>query len=157
MFRNDDGTTSPIEDDKLYFVVAGMYMGQMLGSAEESSMGILTITPRDEAGNPISTDNLVNYVIKDENGNPLKEWYAIADYLSEMGTEMDSRYASTDGRKVVYSSLNPVKLLRNANIFTYIAIALILIVTTAIVLVVRLIVRRQRKKKQNKINLAQQQ
>ncbi len=147
MFRNDDGTTSPIDDDKLYFVVAGMYMGQMLGSAEESSMGILTITPRDEAGNPISTDNLVNYVIKDENGNPLKEWYAISEYLANMGGEMDSRYASTDGRKVVYSSLNPVKLLRNANIFTYIAIALILILAAVTALVVRLIVRRHKKKK----------
>ena len=147
MFRGDDGTTSPIEDDKLYFVVAGMYMGQMLGSAEESSMGILTITPRDEAGNPISTDNLVNYVIKDENGNPLKEWYAISEYLANMGGDMDSRYASTDGRKVVYSSLNPVKLLRNANIFTYIAIALILILAAVTALVVRLIVRHHRKKK----------
>ena len=146
-FRNDDGTTSPIEDDKLYFVVAGMYMGQMLGSAEESSMGILTITPRDEAGNPISSDNLVNYVVKDANGNPLKEWYAIADYLSNMGGEMDSRYAATDGRKVVYSSLNPIKLVRNANIFTYIVIALIVIVVTVAVLVVRLIVVRRRKKR----------
>ena len=146
-FRNDDGTTTPIEDDKLYFVVAGMYMGQMLGSAEESSMGILTITPRDEAGNPISTDNLVNYVIKDEKGNPLKEWYAISDYLANMGGEMDSRYSSTDGRKVVYSSLNPVKLVRNANVFTYIAIALIVIVITSTALVVRLIVVRRRRKK----------
>ena len=146
-FRNDDGTTTPIEDDKLYFVVAGMYMGQMLGSAEESSMGILTITPRDEAGNPISTDNLVNYVIKDEKGNPLKEWYAISDYLANMGGEMDSRYASTDGRKVVYSSLNPVKLVRNANVFTYIAMALIVIVITSTALVVRLIVVRRRRKK----------
>ena len=119
----------------------------MLGSAEESSMGILTITPRDEAGNPISTDNLVNYVIKDEKGNPLKEWYAISDYLANMGGEMDSRYSSTDGRKVVYSSLNPVKLVRNANVFTYIAIALIVIVITSTALVVRLIVVRRRKKK----------
>ena len=146
-FRNDDGTTSPIEDDKLYFVVAGMYMGQMLGSAEESSMGILTITPRDEAGNPISTDNLVNYVIKDENGNPLKEWYAISDYLAAMGGEMDSRYSGVDGRKVVYSSLNPVKLVRNANVFTYIAVALIVIVITSAALIVRLIVVRRRRKR----------
>ena len=146
-FRNDDGTTSPIEDDKLYFVVAGMYMGQMLGSAEESSMGILTITPRDEAGNPISTDNLVNYVIKDENGNPLKEWYAISDYLAAMGGEMDSRYSGADGRKVVYSSLNPVKLVRNANVFTYIAIALVVIVITSAALIVRLIVVRRRRKR----------
>ncbi len=146
MFRGEDGTLSEIEDDKLYFVVAGMYMGQMLGSVEETSMGLLSVTPRDENGEPIDTADLVNYVIKDEKGNPLKEWYAIADYLDDMEGELDARYSDTDGRKVVYSSLNPVKLLRNANIFTYVAILIILILIAVIFLVVRAIVRRRRKK-----------
>ena len=148
MLRNEDGTLSEIEDDKLYHVVAGMYMGQMLGSAEETSMGILTITPRDANGNPIEVRDLVNYVVKDENGNPLKEWYAIADYLNEMGGVMDQRYAEPDGRKVVYSSLNPVDLLRNANIFTYIIVAVVLIAIAVIALgafgVAKLVVRKKR-------------
>ena len=147
MLRNADGTLSEIQDDQLYFIVAGMYMGQMLGSVEETSMGILSITPRDENGNPIETKDLVNYVVKDENGNPVKEWYAIATYLDAMNGEMDSRYESTDGRKVVYSSLNPVKLLRNANIFTYIVLALILILAALITLVTVKIVKKIRKKK----------
>ncbi len=146
MFRGDDGTRSEIKDDTLYFVVAGMYMGQMLGSVEETSMGILSITPRDEQGNPIATDDLVNYVIKDEQGNPLKEWYAIADYLGSMNGEMDSRYATTDGRKVVYTSLNPVKLLKNANIFTWIVLILLVGIVAVVVLVIRSIVRRRKKK-----------
>ena len=146
MLRGDDGTLSEIDDEQLYFVVAGMYMGQMLGSVEETSMGLLSITPRDEAGNPIAVDELVNYVVRDENGTPLKEWYAIADYLLSMGGEMDARYASTDGRKVVYASLNPVKLLRNANVFTYIVLLVIAVLIAVIVCVVRLIVRRRRRK-----------
>lgn len=150
MFRNADGTLSEIEDDKLYFVVAGMYMGQMLGSVEETSMGLLSVTPRDEQGNPITTDQLVNYVIKDENGNPLKEWYAISDYLCQMGGEMDARYAQTDGRKVVYKSLNPVKLLRNANLYTYIVLILVVVLVAVTVLVVRLIIIRRRRKKSAK-------
>ena len=145
MLRGDDGTLSEIDDEQLYFVVAGMYMGQMLGSVEETSMGLLSITPRDEAGNPIAVDELVNYVVRDENGTPLKEWYAIADYLLSMGGEMDARYASTDGRKVVYASLNPVKLLRNANVFTYVVLLVIAVLIAVIVCVVRLIVRRRRK------------
>ena len=146
MFRGEDGTLTAIDDDKLYFVVAGMYMGQMLGSVEETSMGLLSVTPRDENGNPIDTADLVNYVIKDENGTPLKEWYAIADYLDAMGEEMDARYAETDGRKVVYASLNPVKLLRNANVFTYLVLGVILVLLAVIALVVRVIlVRRKRK------------
>ena len=147
MLQNEDGTLTKIENDKLYFVVAGMYMGQMLGSVEETSMGILTVTPRDENGNPIAVSDLVNYVIKDENGNPLKEWYAIADYLDSMEGDLDSRYAQPDGRKVVYKSLNPVKLLRNANIFTYIVLVLIIGIITAIVFITRAVVRKIKRKK----------
>lgn len=146
MFRGDDGTVSEIEDDKLYFVVAGMYMGQMLGTVEETSMGILSITPRDEKGNPIATEKLVNYVIKDKNGNPLKEWYAIADYLCSMGGEMDVRHSVTDGRKVVYKSLNPIKLLRNPNIFTWLVLVLFIIIVAVVVFVVWLIIRRRKRK-----------
>ncbi len=145
--RRDGGMLERIDKDELYFVVAGMYMGQMLGSVKETSMGLLSITPRDADGNPIAQDELVNYVVKDGNGLPLKEWDAIADYLSEMDGELDARYGETDGRKVVYSSLNPVKLLRNANIFTYAVLIAVLLVATAIALVVWLAVRRYKRKK----------
>ena len=145
MLRRDDGTLEAIDEEKLYFVVAGMYMGQMLGSVEETSMGLISITPRDENGNPIATDDLVNYVVKDENGKPLKEWDAIADYLCEMGGEMDARYAQPDGRKVVYASLNPIKLLKNANVFTYVALLLIALLITLIALIARSIIRHRRR------------
>ncbi len=151
MLQNGDGTLSEIEDDKLYHVVAGMYMGQMLGSAEETSLGILTITPRDAAGNPIAVSDLVNYVVKDENGMALKEWYAIASYLDAMeGDVMDSRYEKTDGRKVVYSSWSPVKLLQKANVFTYVVLALLLLILTAVLIVTVKIVKIIKRKKLKK-------
>ena len=84
---------------------------------------------------------------KDENGNPLKEWCAIAEYLDEMDGEIDGRYAETDGRKVVYKSLNPVDLVRNANVFTYAVIAIAVILVAAIVLIVRAVVKKSKKKK----------
>ena len=124
-----------------------MYAGQMLGFVEETSMGLLEITPRDKDGNPIATDELVNYVVKDKDGNPVKEWYAIASYLKAMGGEMDQKYAETDGRKVVYSSLNPVKLLRNANIFTYVVLILIVAVIVVITLVTVKIVKKIKRNK----------
>ena len=147
MLRRDDGTLEAIDEEKLYFVVAGMYMGQMLGSVEKTSMGLLSVTPRDENGNPIATDDLVNYVVKSENGKPMKEWDAIADYLCEMEGEMDSRYEKTDGRKVVYSSMKLGDLTRNANSFTYIVIALIATVNIALALVIwRVIVKINKKR-----------
>lgn len=148
MLRRADGTLEPIEDEKLYRVVAGMYAGQMLGSVEETSFGLLQIVPRDEDGNPVASSELVNYVIHDENGTPLKEWYAIASYLQQMGGTMDSRYAETDGRKVVTSSWNPVNLLKNANKFTYILLAVILVLVAGIALIVRKIARRRKKRNQ---------
>ena len=147
MLRRDDGTLEVIQDDKLYKVVTGMYAGQMLGSVEETSFGLIAITPRDEYGNPLTADQLVDYVVKDENGVPLKEWYAIAAYLQQMGGEMDEAYSAVDGRKVVYSSLNPVKLLKNANKFTFVLLVLILVVIVVIILVVR---RRKRHDKQGR-------
>ncbi|MEE1036820.1 MAG: hypothetical protein U0L15_06860, partial [Oscillospiraceae bacterium] len=62
---------------------------------------------------------------------------------------MDPKYENADGRKVVYSSLNPVKLLRNANKFTYILLAVVLVLAAVLVLITRAVVRfvRKRKKK----------
>ena len=147
MLRRNDGTLEKIENEKLYLVVTGMYAGQMLGSVEETTFGLLAITPRDAEGNPIASDELVNFVVRDENGNPIKEWYAIASYLQQMGGEMDGTYAQTDGRKVVYSSLNPVKLLAGANKFTYILLAAILVLVLLVALIARAIIRRMRKHK----------
>lgn len=148
--RNNDGTLSEIDNDKLYCVVTGMYAGQMLGSVEETSMGLIGITPRDSDGNPLTADQLVNHVVKDKNGNPVKEWYAIASYLKDMDGEIDEQYAEPDGRKVVYSSLNPVNLLKNANKFTYIILAVIVVLVAVVVLVVCAIVRKVKKNKKAK-------
>lgn len=146
MLRRNDGTLEKIDNEKLYRIVTGMYAGQMLGSVEETSMGLIAITPRDKDGNPLAADELVNYVVHDKDGNPVKEWYAIASYLQTMGGEMDSKYAETDGRKVVYSSLNPIDLLRNANIFTFVVLAVIVVLISVIVLAVVLTVKKIKKK-----------
>ncbi len=145
MLRRDDGSLEPIEDDKLYCIACGMYMAQMLGSVEETSMGLLTLVPRDSEGVPLDLSRLADYVIRDENGVAVKEWYAIASYLQDMGEKMDEQYAETDGRKVVYSSLNPVKLLRSANKFTGIALAVILLLILLVTTVVRMVIRRRKR------------
>ena len=149
MFRRNDGSLEAIDPEKLYHVVCGTYMGQMLGNVEATSFGLLTITPRHADGTPIDLTKLFDNVVRDENGNPVKEWYAISAYLDQMGEEMDSRYADVDGRKVVYKSWNPVSLLRNANKFTYILLAVIVLLVLIIVLIVKGIkrlIRRFRKK-----------
>ena len=152
MLRRADGSLEEIEDDKLYSVVTGMYVGQMLGTVEKTSYGLITVVPRDKDGNPLEADELVNFVVKDKDGKPLKEWYAISKYLQEMGGAMDEYYTKTDGRKIVYKSLSPADMLRGANKFTFIAIGAILLVILIIVAVVVITVRVIRKIKQKKSN-----
>ena len=143
------GVTEPIVDDQLYHVVTGLYIGQMLGAVEDTSFGILTVTPRDAQGNPIDMSQLENYILHDDEGNEVKEWYAIATYLQSMGGEMDQKYGQTDGRKLVYSSWNPVSLLKHAGLPTLVAIlALVLVVALlvqVVVLVRKYILRRMRR------------
>ena len=143
------GVTEPIVDDQLYHVVTGLYIGQMLGAVEDTSFGILTVTPRDAQGNPIDMSQLENYILHDDQGNEVKEWYAIATYLQSMGGEMDQKYGQTDGRKLVYASWNPVSLLKHAGLPTFVAIlALVLVVALlvqVVVLVRKYILRRMRR------------
>ncbi len=146
MLRRADGTLEAIEDDKMYRIVTGMYAGQMLGSVKEKSFGLLSITPKDKDGNPIAADELVNHVVRDANGNPVKEWYAIASYLRNMGGSVNAQYEKPDNRKVVYASVAPADLLRNANKFTVIVLVVIAVVIAAIVWVVVAIVRRKKKR-----------
>lgn len=145
MLRRENGNLEKIENDKLYCVVTGMYAGQMLGNVETMSHGLITITPRDASGNPIASEDLVNYVVRDQKGRPLKEWYSIAVYLLTMYGSMDEIYASADGRKVVYSSWNPVSLLRSPNAFTVIVVVLVLLIGIGMFFGIKTIIRRRRK------------
>lgn len=135
-----DGTEVPIQDDKLYRVVTGLYSGQMLGTVNGKSFGLLTITPRDEKGQPI--ENLEDYIIHGPGGTEVKEWYALASYLQSMGT-VDSRYAAPEGRKTVSRSWNPIELVRSPGWITLAAMAVAVLVVAIIVLLVTKPLRRR--------------
>lgn len=138
-----DGTTVPLEDDKLYRVVTGLYTGQMLGTVNDQSFGILTITPKDAQGNEVT--NFEDQIIYTPNGSELKEWYALATYLQSMGT-VDGRYAAPEGRKVEDLSWNPVNLLKGLNLIGWIALVVCLAVLALIMFIVyRLVTRKSRR------------
>lgn len=128
-----DGSRVPIQDDKLYRVVTGLYSGQMLGTVNGKSFGLLTITPRDENGQPI--ENLEDYIIHGPGGTEVKEWYALASYLRSMGT-VDSRYAAPEGRKTVSRSWNPIELVRSPGWITLVVLVVVLLIAALIVLLV---------------------
>lgn len=140
----EDGTRVEIEDDKLYRVVTGLYCGQMLGAVNSQSFGILTITPRDAQGNEIT--DLEAFILHDKEGNELKEWYALASYLEEMGT-ISEEYSGPQGRKVIEASWNPIQLLKNPNMITLAVLAIVLMLILIVVIIIRVTVKKLRKRK----------
>ena len=137
----EDGNRVPLENDKLYRVVTGLYSGQMLGAVNEKSFGILTITPKDAQGNPVT--DFEQQIIYYRNGSEVKEWYALASYLQDMGT-VDGRYAAPEGRKVSAPSWNPIALLRHPNGITLAVLAVGLVLVLLLTLLCRRVTRRRR-------------
>ena len=132
-----------IEDDQLYRVVTGMYSAQMLGTVKSKSLGLLSLEPKMADGSPVTDFNAC--IIRDKNGNELKEWYALAAYLNSFGEDgVPGHYASPDGRKAVSHSLSPIELLKSPNWITLAALLIFLIVVVAVVLLLRAVVGRLR-------------
>lgn len=85
----------PVEKNKLYPVVTGMYTARLMGLLRSSSYGLLSVEPKDKEGNLISDFN--EMVLKKmraagldpENGDSIDmditEWFAFADYIQKTG------------------------------------------------------------------------
>ncbi len=127
-----------IDDDQLYRVVTGMYSAQMLSTVESKSMGLLSLEPKMADGSPVT--DFEACILRDENGNEIKEWYALAAYLQSFGEEgVPSRYSKPngDGRKAVSRSWNPVELVKNPNWITGVALAVLAVAVILAALLVR--------------------
>ena len=126
-----------LEDDQLYRVVTGMYSAQMLGTVKRKSMGLLSLEPKMADGSPVT--DFEACILRDKNGNEIKEWYALAAYLQSFGEEgLSHRYSypNGDGRKDVSHSWNPIELVKNPSWITLAALA---VLTAVVVLAVFLI------------------
>lgn len=143
-----------LEDDKLYRVVAGLYSAQMLGTVEDTSMGLLKLTPKDKDGNVIK--DFEEHIVYDQKGAEVKEWYALASYLSsfeknENGISVvPDKYEDREGRKTDTDSKNIVELLKNPNKFVFIIVGIAGVVLALLVLVVRFLVKCYTKKRVKK-------
>lgn len=140
-----------IDDDKMYRVVSGLYSAQMLGAVEGQSKGILKITPKNAEGEVIT--DYEQYIIHDQNGAEVKEWYALASYVDSFSENEEGvsvvpeRYAASEGRKNIQDSRNPVELLQHPNKIALVLYGAILLVILLLVLIVRVCYIKIRKKK----------
>jgi len=146
-----DGTLKPVEPDRLYRVVANLYMARMIGYVSKASYGILKLEPKDAEGKP-RTD-LENLIIDGDPSAPgvqeIKEWAALAAYLKTFPdtdgngvSNIPASYAVSAGRLVDEPSWNPVKLLAGIHGPTIAVLVLGLLVLILLWLIVRKIRRR---------------
>lgn len=152
---SDDFTVTHIEkerneilDDQLYRVITGMYSAQMLGTVKAKSVGLLSLEPKMADGSPVTDFN--DCILRDKDGNEIKEWYALASYLESFGENgLRETYEREcgDGRKSVRHDWDFESLTVNLNWITWTVLALALLVILLVILVIRFIVRRIRRRK----------
>ena len=144
LWDEETGEQKPLEDDKLYRVVADLYSGQMLSAVEKQSFGLLSIVPKDKNGNKI--ENFEDHLVYQSNGKELKAWLCVAVYLKsfepkegETVGSVPEYYKELHNRKVVDNSGSLKSLLSHPNKFTWIALGIVVFIIIVIVLFIRLI------------------
>lgn len=149
---NNDEERVELVDDQLYLVVTDFYSSQMLGNVTNMSYGLLSIIPKYADGTTI--ERYEDAVLKDAQGNELKAWTAIANYMKSMEDtdgdgipNMDEKYAKEEGRKVVEDSKNIFDLVKNPNKFFFIIVGLVIVIIAIFVGVILLIRKAVRKRK----------
>ena len=131
------------ESGQLYRVVTSLYCGQMLSAVKDRSLGLLSIVPKDENGEPIA--DLESRILRDPSGHEIKEWYALAAYLQSFGQDgVPTSYAWPDGRKEVSRSWNPIELIKSPSLLTVGVLLLGTLAIAAAVFLVRSLIRRRR-------------
>lgn len=152
---DENGKRVEIEDDKLYRVVSGMSSAQMLGTVKSKSFGLLELTPKDSLGNEIVDFN--KYIATDNNGAEVKEWKALADFLSsfEKGQNgvpsIPAKYSALEGRKYVNNGFDFSQIFANWSLISWVALVLIVLIVGLIILIIVSVIKRLKKKKRLKI------
>lgn len=134
--RNPQGVHEPVEPDKLYRICMNYYTAQMVNFVRDASYGLLSITPRDREGRPVT--EMKQGIIDGDAAAPgvqeLKEWAALAMYMKSFPDEdgngipdVPTRYRQPEGRFSASPSWNPMRLVAGGNGITYGAIGIVLL------------------------------
>ncbi|MCF0260228.1 MAG: bifunctional metallophosphatase/5'-nucleotidase [Erysipelotrichaceae bacterium] len=152
--NDENGSPQPLEDDKLYRFIIDLYSIRMLAGIEAMSHGLISITPKDKNGNPI--EKFEDHSVKDQNGNELKEWIAVARYAQSFDKEngvpvIPAEEGQEKGRKIVSTSTDLGELLKNPNRFAWMFAGVTAAFIALIVLIIWAIVHWIRKRKKRTV------
>ena len=144
--KDSAGNLKEPEDDKLYRVVADLYSAQMLGTVNSMSYGLLSVVPKDKDGNEI--EDYEEHIIYLRDGRELKEWYALAGYLSELSPdELTEKYEKPEGRKILCSSRSIGNFLKQPNRFFFMITGIIAAAAAVVILTAVFAARKIRKRR----------
>lgn len=112
----DDDNTQEINKDELYVVVTDLYTAKMIGSVSSLSKGLIKITPLLEDGSPLPFNgdeyDWEKVVLRDNNGNEVKTWFAIASYLKSFNNSnngvISDYYSQLHNRKMIIDKANVI-------------------------------------------------
>jgi 2',3'-cyclic-nucleotide 2'-phosphodiesterase (5'-nucleotidase family) len=121
------------DNDKLYSVVGGLYTAKMMGIVKEKTFGLLSLSPKNAAGQPITDWN--EAIVHDSAGHEIKEWVALKNYLQSGREEGDEipifgYNVPVKDRKIEQAGFSLIEELKYMNIFAlclYITIILLLV------------------------------
>ena len=144
---NCDGTKTPIEEKKLYRVVSDIYTGNMLGSVNDLTYGLLSLIPKNADGSVIENleDNIIRVDVFPE-VSEFKGWAAIAKGIQMEGSLGD--YADVDANALVsVPSRNLFKIMAHPSKFAGIVYGIIFGLIGVIVVIVVLCVCLKKRKR----------
>ncbi|MBU0575142.1 MAG: hypothetical protein KJ800_06325 [Proteobacteria bacterium] len=149
------GIYEPAAPEKLYRICMNFYTAQMVGFVRNASHGLLSITPRDREGRPVS--DLKQGIIDADAIAPgiqeIKEWLALAAYMKGFPDvdgngipDIPARYQQPEGRFAADPSWNPIRLIAGGNGITYGVLGIGIGVLVLAVILLRLSIRLLRRK-----------
>ncbi|MDR2448647.1 MAG: bifunctional metallophosphatase/5'-nucleotidase [Prevotellaceae bacterium] len=121
------------DNNMLYSVIAGLYSAKMMGIVKEKTFGILSLSPKNAAGQPIT--DWSEAIIHDRAGHEVKEWVALKNYLQlgkKEGCEIPlfDYKVRVEERKIKQAGFSLVEEFKYMNTFAlccYITILLLLV------------------------------
>jgi 5'-nucleotidase / UDP-sugar diphosphatase len=160
LLEDEQGSYQPLDyssdNTRLYKIVTNIYNATFLKVIGGFTSGILTIVPKDKAGNPIEDLGTVR-VDGDKNQagiQEIKDWTALMGYVRTFDDrdgdgipEIPEQYRQTEDRQVKAPSLNPYNLLAGGNYLTWLAFGAIILVLGLIFLIVYIPTRIIRKRR----------
>ncbi|MDR1681341.1 MAG: bifunctional metallophosphatase/5'-nucleotidase [Prevotellaceae bacterium] len=151
--QTDANSFATPDNRTLYPVVGDLYSLQMLGAIRSLTWGILSITPKNAAGEPITDIN--NHIITLSNGLEYKQWIALSDYLRAMPDRCISTPLSAAANATVIHDKSIPALLSRPNTFAQIIYTAAIIIAAAaitfIILGFRRIIPKRKDSKENKL------